>query len=212
MRRIVPIFLVVLAVVATIGLGIGGIGDAGASVSATTLVEETRVSAASPSGELAGVDVDLGGTVEWSGFENDVEEISFILGTSADGFSGADSEVVSPPESATSSSVNISDLGTRPGISIDTEDIEPPAEGETITRTVPIDVTVSVSNFGGESAEYTTTHDVTVEITNLQENETGENGTDDDGSGENEGENGTSDPSMDTSLEWDVDVSMVEDQ
>lgn len=211
-RRTTPVLLVAaVAVAAVVGLGMGSIGGAGASVTATTQVGETHVSAASPSGELAAVNVDLGGTVEWSGFENDVQEISFLLGTSANGFSGADSEVVSPPESGTSGSANITELGSRPGIRIAAEDIEPPAEGETITRTIPINVSVSVSDAEGESAEYTTTHDVTVDITHLGENETAENGTGDDGSGDAGGEDGTSEPTVDTSIEWDVDVSMAED-
>lgn len=210
MRRTTPVFLVaVVAVAGAVGLGVGSIGGAGASVTGVTQVGDSHVSAASASGELVAVDVELGGTLEYSGFENDVEEISFILGTTADGFSGADSEVVSPPEPGTSGTVNISNIGGGPGISIQTENLDPPAEGETITHTVPVDVTVSVSNFEGESAEYTTTHNVTVEITNLAE--TGENGTSDGGADDGGGNADASDPSLETDIEWDVDVMMAED-
>lgn len=206
MRRTAAIFLVaVLAIVATIGLGIGGVGDAGASVSATTQVGETTVSGASPSGQVHDVAVTIDGTVEWSGFENGVDEISFIYSASGDGVRGADSEVVSPPDPGSSGSANIADLYSNPGIRVEASGIEPPAEGETITRTIPVNVTITVSNFEGESAEYTETHDVTVEITNLPENGTSDEPTE-------TPTPTTPEPTMDATIEWEVDVVMTEEQ
>lgn len=172
MKRTLTLAAAVLVAVGSIAgiVAFGGVGSAAATADGTTYASITSIDGESLNGQVNDVTLDSTGYVEWANLQGGAETVTVTL--EARDFDGDWHEFANDTHDVDG---NASDDYSydRVGGSLfnDTnygnEDFNASDDGETRSQFVPVKVTVTAANGDGQTCEFSETHKVKTEVTNL---------------------------------------------